>query len=75
MLGLFGGADQGIPVEDVKQFDDALTQAKVEHEIIIYPGAPHSFFDRKFEEYKDACDDAWTRMLAFITIHTPQIKD
>ena len=32
----------------------------------IYEGAPHSFFDRGFAEWKEACDDAWRRMLAFI---------
>src|SRR5438270_584389 len=50
LLGLFGGADQGIPVELVERFDGALADAGVEHEIKVYPGAPHSFFDRKYEE-------------------------
>ncbi len=47
VLGLFGGADASIPVEAVEGFDAALTAAGVDHEIVIYPGAPHSFFDRK----------------------------
>ena len=72
VLGLFGGADPGIPVEDVHRFDAALAQAGVEHEMVIYPGAPHSFFDRKFEEYQQECADAWQRMLAFIGAHTPR---
>ena len=38
----------------------------VEHEIVIYPGAPHSFFDRKQEEFADASTDAWTRVLDFL---------
>ncbi len=38
----------------------------VEHEIVIYDGAPHSFFDRKQEEFAEASDDAWRRTLAFI---------
>jgi len=33
---------------------------------VIYPGAPHSFFDRKQEEFADASDDAWSRVLAFL---------
>ncbi|MCW5879843.1 MAG: dienelactone hydrolase family protein [Anaerolineae bacterium] len=65
-LGLFGGADQGIPVEQVEQFDQRLDQSGVEHEIIIYPGAPHSFFDRRAVEFADASADAWTRVRAFI---------
>jgi carboxymethylenebutenolidase len=66
LLGLFGGADQGIPVELVEQFDQNLAEAGVEHEIHIYPGAPHSFFDRKYEEYAEASEDAWRRVLAFL---------
>ena len=37
-------------------------------EIVVYDGAPHSFFDRGFEEHRDACDDAWRRMLRFIAV-------
>jgi len=66
VLGLFGGADQAIPVEDVEQFDAQLDDAGVEHEIHVYPGAPHSFFDRRYEEHADACADAWRRMLSFL---------
>ncbi|HEY1592808.1 MAG TPA: dienelactone hydrolase family protein [Solirubrobacteraceae bacterium] len=66
VLGLFGGADQGIPVEDVERFDQALSAAGVEHEIHVYPGAPHSFFDRRAEEHAEASEDAWRRMLGFL---------
>jgi carboxymethylenebutenolidase len=38
----------------------------VPQEIVIYPDAPHSFFDRRFEEHADACEDAWRRVLRFI---------
>jgi carboxymethylenebutenolidase len=69
VLGLFGGEDQAIPVEDVERFDQALASAGVEHEIHVYPGAPHSFFDRRFEEYADVCEDAWRRMLGFLDRH------
>jgi carboxymethylenebutenolidase len=34
--------------------------------MVIYPGAPHSFFDRKADAHKEACDDAWTRVLRFV---------
>ena len=66
ILGLMGGADQGIPAEDVAALEKALTDAKVPHEIVTYPGAPHSFFDRAYDEHKEACDDAWRRILAFV---------
>jgi carboxymethylenebutenolidase len=35
----------------------------------VYPDAPHSFFDRRFDEYRSECDDAWRRMLDFIDRH------
>jgi len=66
ILGLFGGADPGIPAEQVEQFGERLTAAGVEHEIHIYPGAPHSFFDRSFDEHAQACEDAWRRVLGFL---------
>jgi carboxymethylenebutenolidase len=66
VLGLFGGADEGVPVELVHAFESNLAEAGVEHGIEIYPGAPHSFFDRKFEEHAEACEDAWRRVLGFI---------
>jgi carboxymethylenebutenolidase len=71
VLALFGGADQGIPESAVRQFEGALAEAGVEHEVVIYPGAPHSFFDRHFAAHADASDDAWRRIQAFIAAHTP----
>lgn len=71
VLGLFGGADQGIPAADVEVLDKALDRADVAHEIHIYPGGPHSFFDRCWDEHGEASGDAWRRMLAFIRAHTP----
>ncbi len=70
ILALMGGEDQGIPAEEAEAFDAALEEAGVEHEVVIYPGAPHSFFDRKFEEFADVSEDAWNRVLAFIARHS-----
>jgi carboxymethylenebutenolidase len=69
VLGLFGGADEGIPPDDVTAFDEALTRVGLEHELVTYPGAPHSFFDRRQTEYADAAADAWQRALRFIEAH------
>ena len=66
VLALMGGADQGIPKEVVDEYEAALQAAGVEHEINVYPGAPHSFFDRSYEEHADTVADAWKRVLAFI---------
>jgi carboxymethylenebutenolidase len=67
VLGLFGGADQSITRDQVESLDRELDVAGVEHEIVIYPGAPHSFFDRRATDYAEACADAWTRVLGFIS--------
>jgi len=66
VLGLFGGADQSIPQEDVDRFERELTDADVEHEIVTYPEAPHSFFDRQASAYADASADAWARVRGFV---------
>jgi carboxymethylenebutenolidase len=66
ILALQGGNDTAIPVEDSRAFDEALDAAGVEHEVVVYPGAPHSFFDRKQEEFAAESEDAWNRVLAFL---------
>jgi carboxymethylenebutenolidase len=71
VLAVFGGADQGIPADDVETFEAALGAAGVAHEVITYPGAPHSFFDRKAEDFAEASADAWDRVLGFIRANTP----
>jgi carboxymethylenebutenolidase len=69
ILGLMGGADESIPASAVAAFDKALTAARVEHDLVIYDGAPHSFFDRKYEEFAEDSEDAWRRTLEFIERH------
>jgi len=68
VLGLYGEADTGIPVADVKAFEQTL-KAKGNHnvEFVLYPGAPHAFFsdDRAQVYRKDAAEDAWKRCIAF----------
>jgi carboxymethylenebutenolidase len=70
ILALQAGDDQNITADDNAAFDAALTAAGVEHEVITYEGAPHSFFDRKYEEFADASSDAWGRVLAFVAAHS-----
>jgi carboxymethylenebutenolidase len=67
ILALMGGADDHIPAEIVAEFDAALSGAGVPHEVVTYPGAPHSFFDRRFSEFAEASADAWKRTLAFVS--------
>ena len=70
VLALYGGADQGITAEVREAYDEALTTAGVEHRTVVFPGAPHSFFDRKAEEFAAASALAWSEELAFIGAHT-----
>ena len=69
ILALQAGADQNISADDNAAFDEALTVAGVVHEVVTYDGAPHSFFDRKQDEFSAASEDAWGKVLAFIERH------
>jgi carboxymethylenebutenolidase len=71
VLGLFGGADQGIPADVVTAFGDALTEAGVDNDLVTYPDAPHSFFDRKATDFEAASSDAWAKVLEFIDTKAP----
>jgi carboxymethylenebutenolidase len=66
LLVMVAGADKATTKEQNQEFLRELDQAGVKHESKVYEGAPHSFFDRSFAEWKDACDDAWRRMLDFV---------
>jgi carboxymethylenebutenolidase len=69
ILALMAGDDQAIGADQVAALERALAGAGVEHEVVTYEGAPHSFFDRKQDEFGEASDDAWRRTLAFIEQH------
>ena len=67
LLGLFGGADQGIPVASVNAFKDALGHLRKDHEVYIYPDAEHAFANPTGTAYKqDAAEDAWQKTLTFL---------
>ena len=70
LLFLLAGEDFTPP----EQFEKVAAEVRaggIPVESHTYAGAPHSFFDRKFAEHKDACDDAWHRMLDFMKRLTP----
>jgi len=71
VLGLYGELDQGIPVAAVREFEEELKKGGVEHEIHVYPGAQHAFFnDTRPQIYKaDAAQDAWKKTLAWFRKH------
>jgi carboxymethylenebutenolidase len=66
VLGLYGGADQGIPLDTVEKMRGALAAGKSGSEIVVYREAPHGFnADYRPSYRKDAATDGWTRMLAW----------
>jgi len=66
VLGLYGGDDPAIPADSISAFEAALAEAGVDHRIVIYAGAPHSFFDRKAEAFASESQAAWQEVLSFI---------
>ncbi|HEX2153903.1 MAG TPA: dienelactone hydrolase family protein [Acidimicrobiia bacterium] len=70
ILALMGGNDPSIPAETIADLEGALSGAGVEHAVITYPGAPHSFFDRRQSDFVEESKDAWRRVLAFIDEHS-----
>jgi carboxymethylenebutenolidase len=64
VLGLYGGADTGIPNDTVEKMQKALKEAKQPSEIIIYPDTPHGFnADYRPTYREDKAKDGWKRML------------
>ncbi|HAM52615.1 MAG TPA: carboxymethylenebutenolidase [Nitrospiraceae bacterium] len=67
VLGLYGEADLGIPVADVKELEAAFKAAGKKAEFVLYPGAPHAFFADYRPSYRaDAAKDAWSRCVAWL---------
>jgi carboxymethylenebutenolidase len=69
LLMLVAGRDF-TPLEEFEKFDSDLTAAGVEHRMVVYPDAPHSFFDRTFAEHEDECADSWKQLLDFVSERT-----
>jgi carboxymethylenebutenolidase len=70
VLGLYGGADAGIPLADVEKMRAACAAAGRTCEIVVYPDAPHAFFADYRPSYRaEAARDGWTRMLEWLQGH------
>ena len=70
LLGLYGGQDQGIPVEAVRAAEARAKTAGKTVEIVVYPDAPHGFHaDYRPNYRKEAAEDAWKRTLAWFASH------
>ncbi len=72
ILGLYGGKDEGVPLETVEQMREALRAAGKDRscEIVVYPQAGHAFnADYRPSYHEASAKDAWTRMLAWFKSH------
>lgn len=70
VLGLYGGADQGIPPDDVDAMKDALAKAGSKSQIHVYEGAPHAFHaDYRPTYRKEPAEDGWKRLLQWLRQH------
>jgi len=66
VLGLYGGMDDGIPVDTVEQMRGAIAQANGTSEILVYPDAPHGFHADYRPSYReDAAMDGWEKLQAW----------
>lgn len=70
VLGLYGGADMGIPNDTVEKMQMALKEAKKPSEIKLYPDTPHGFHADYRPSYRqEQAEDGWKRMLAWFKDH------
>ncbi|PWB83418.1 MAG: carboxymethylenebutenolidase [Methylocystaceae bacterium] len=70
VLGLYGGADQGIPLDTVERLRAALKAHGAPGEIVVYEGAPHAFFADYRESYrKEPAEDGWRRLVDWFARH------
>lgn len=70
VLGLYGGADQGIPVSSVEDMKAELESAKVKTEFVVYPDAPHGFHADYRPTYREGpAKDGWKRMQEWLKRH------
>jgi carboxymethylenebutenolidase len=73
VLGIFGDADQAIPVATVNAFEASLNTLGVENDIYIYPGVGHAFANPSGMNYApEETRDAWQKTLAFLAANLKQ---
>jgi carboxymethylenebutenolidase len=73
LLLLLAGSDVATSQEEFDAFAAKLKDAGKTYDMHVYEGAPHSFFDAAFDEWKEACDDAWARMITFVERHSAKV--
>ncbi|MPN42081.1 hypothetical protein SDC9_189637 [bioreactor metagenome] len=70
MLGLYGGKDQGIPLDDVEEMKGALKKGKSGSDIVVFPEAGHAFHADYRPSYRKAeAEEGWKRLLDWYARH------
>ena len=70
MLGLYGGVDQGIPLDTVEHMRKTLKEAGSKSEIVVYPDTPHGFHaDYRPSYRKEQAEDGWMRLQQWFKTH------
>ena len=70
VLGLFGEADEGIPLKDVREMEAKLKAHQKTAEMVVYPGAPHGFFADYRASYRaEIARQAWRRALGWFATY------
>ena len=65
VMMIIAGDDFATPVPDQWALSERMQAAGAPVETYVYEGAPHSFFDRTFDQWADVCADVWRHVLAF----------
>jgi carboxymethylenebutenolidase len=66
LLGNYGAADAGIPVDDVRKLEEALKKSNKTFDIKIYPDAKHAFHREGPNYHAEAAKDAWKRSVNWL---------
>jgi carboxymethylenebutenolidase len=66
VLGIYGELDQGIPLEQVRGFEQAMQERGIPHQVTIYPGVGHAFVHMDTLSVPGPAQDAWNEMLRFL---------
>jgi carboxymethylenebutenolidase len=70
VLGLYGGSDQGIPIDTVEKMRAACKAAGKTCEFVLYPNAPHAFHADYRPSYREEpAKHGWSRLLAWFKQH------
>ncbi len=76
VLGIFGAQDRGIPVADVKKFEQQMKQLGKKIDVIIYPDAGHAFENPNNKDGYRAQDasDAWNKTVTFLAANLKRTR-